>query len=349
MHPPGSTRNRPRSWPPCRPRWSLGRPLQDQGLRAAKRSRLLGGWSRRKKLIALAAVATAVVAIGLGLGLGLGLAQNHGASGAGVTPAQVIWKNLHPKEPLPPARYFHEMVNDPTSGRLIMFGGDVDTPDGIREPSGDTWAYDPSANTWTELGPSGPPSARAAPAMAYDPATRRVIMFGGERRRGWNFTRFGDTWAYDPVANTWAQLSPAGPAPAGRAGHVMVYDPPSGRILMFGGGDEEEENFLNDLWAFDATTNTWTELIPTGALPAGRTQSAMAYDPVTRRMILFGGWDLRVRIRRHLGLRPGGERLDRAPSSGHAAASALRARVGLRPLAWAPGDARWWMICPEGW
>ena len=82
-----------------------GAPASGSGPGAAKRSRLLGGWSRRKKAIALAAVATAVVAIGLGLGLGLGLAQNHGASGAGVTPAQVIWKNLHPKEPLPPARY----------------------------------------------------------------------------------------------------------------------------------------------------------------------------------------------------------------------------------------------------
>ena len=120
-----------------------------------------------------------------------------------------------------------------------MFGGYVDTPDGIREPSGDTWAYDPSANTWTELGPSGPPSARAATAMAYDPATRRVIMFGGVAKGRW-LTQFDDTWAYDPVANTWAQLSPAGPAPVGRSGHVMVYDPPSGRILMFGGGGERE-------------------------------------------------------------------------------------------------------------
>ena len=177
------------------------------------------------------------------------------------------------------------MVNDPTSGRLIMFGGAVDTPDGRREPIGDTWAYDPSANTWTELGPSGPPPAREAPAMAYDPATRRVIMFGG------GDSGLNDTWAYDPAANTWAQLSPAGPVPVGRSGHVMVYDPPSGRILMFGGAGGEAEVFFNDLWAFDATTNTWTELIPTGALPAGRSQPAMAYDPVTRRMILFGGWD----------------------------------------------------------
>jgi N-acetylneuraminic acid mutarotase len=178
------------------------------------------------------------------------------------------------------------MVSDPTSGRLIMFGGAVDTPDG-RKHIGDTWAYDPSTNVWTNLDPSGPPPAREAPAMAYDPATRKIVMFGGVRGGD---AKFNDTWAYDPAVNTWTQLSPAGPSPPGRSGHVMVYDPPSGRMLMWGGTGREEGSFFTDLWAFDATTSTWTEVTPTGVLPAGRCQPAMAYDPLTRRMILFGGW-----------------------------------------------------------
>ena len=44
----------------------------------------------------------------------------------------------------------------------------------------DTWAYDPTANTWTELEPSGTlPSARSGQSMTYDPARGRLIMFGG--------------------------------------------------------------------------------------------------------------------------------------------------------------------------
>ena len=77
----------------------------------------------------------------------------------------------------------------------------------------DTWAYDPVANAWTELKPSGtlpPPAPRHA--MAYDPVTRRLILFGGfgEHRRSLN-----DTWAYDPAANAWTELKPCGHAAPG--------------------------------------------------------------------------------------------------------------------------------------
>ena len=46
--------------------------------------------------------------------------------------------------------------------------------------------------------------------MAYDPTTRRLIMFGGRRRQSAGYVTFNDTWAYDPVANTWTELKPAG-------------------------------------------------------------------------------------------------------------------------------------------
>ncbi len=95
------------------------------------------------------------------------------------------------------------MAYDPSSGRLIMFGGRSSETDLLS----DTWAYDPATNAWTELMPSGNlPPARAQPAMAYDPAAHRLIMFGG-----WDLDAdFGDTWAYDPSANTWADLDPSG-------------------------------------------------------------------------------------------------------------------------------------------
>jgi len=55
------------------------------------------------------------------------------------------------------------MTYDPGTQRMIMFGGaltpkDVGSPG---QPLGDIWAYDPGANTWTELKSSGtlPPLA----------------------------------------------------------------------------------------------------------------------------------------------------------------------------------------------
>ena len=43
--------------------------------------------------------------------------------------------------------------------------------------------------------------------MAYDPATHRLIMFGGDDA---DMFFPNDTWAYDPAANTWAELKPSG-------------------------------------------------------------------------------------------------------------------------------------------
>ena len=44
------------------------------------------------------------------------------------------------------------MVYDPVSGKMVLFGGCAN----VADPStylNDTWAYDPAANTWTELQP----------------------------------------------------------------------------------------------------------------------------------------------------------------------------------------------------
>jgi N-acetylneuraminic acid mutarotase len=252
--------------------------------RDAKRATTLGLWSRRKWWIALGSL---LVIAAVGLGLGFGLTRDHAASGAGLMRDQVTWTKPNPPGALPLARATQEMVQDPTSGRLIMFGGYAGKDGGAA--LNDTWAYDPAANTWMELRPSGAlPSARAACSMAYDPATRRLIMFGGRDDTG---TRLNDTWAYDPAANSWSELRPSGTLPLGRAGHVMAYDPSGGRLIVFGGRSSETD-LLSDTWAYDPATNGWTELMPSGNLPPARAQPAMAYDPAAHRLIMFGGWDL---------------------------------------------------------
>ena len=54
-------------------------------------------------------------------------------------------------------------------------------------------------------------------------------MSGGATNDG---SYFNDTWAYDPAADGWIELLPSGIAPSG----PMVYDTPSGKLLMFGEG-----------------------------------------------------------------------------------------------------------------
>ena len=49
-----------------------------------------------------------------------------------------------------------------------------------------------------------------------------------------NTVRFlGDTWAYDPKANTWTALNASGGTWAVSSSDHSVYDPLTGMLLMF--------------------------------------------------------------------------------------------------------------------
>jgi N-acetylneuraminic acid mutarotase len=210
-------------------------------------------------------------------------------------PAANTWSELQPSGTVPPGRCDYAAAYDPVSQRLILFGG-FDGPSTYvngeqvsDDPAADTWAYDPAANSWTELKPSGAvPPARYGAVMTYDATTRRLILFGGcvDVEDG---PVLNDTWAYDPAANTWAELKPAGTLPSTRGVHAMVYDPSTQRLIMFGGMDENTGSSINDTWAYDPTADTWTELSPSRPVPPARNSHAMVYDPSTQRIILFGG------------------------------------------------------------
>jgi N-acetylneuraminic acid mutarotase len=211
-----------------------------------------------------------------------------GAGGKGVLndtwsydPTSGVWTDLKPLGPLPTARMAYAMALVPGSGRLILFGGyDMDTS--VR--FGDTWAYDLAANTWTELHPSGTgPSARRSMRMAYDPATAKVILFGGLP----GSMAANDTWAYDPAANSWTQLAPSGSVPSARFDYALARDAVTGRFILFG-GYVSGGTIVNDTYAYDPVQNSWSALNSIGPPPA-RYQSAMVYDAAKGRMMIFGG------------------------------------------------------------
>jgi hypothetical protein len=146
--------------------------------------------ARRRKLgsrtwgIALGAALVALLALGLGLGLGLTR-----------TGHQATWIELRPLGTMPPARGASAMVDAASIRKVILFGGGS-TPAGSLN---DTWAYDPATNIWTELKPSGTlPGRRFGHSMAYNPATRRLIMFGGTYFSGDSPENLNDTWGLRP-------------------------------------------------------------------------------------------------------------------------------------------------------
>ena len=81
------------------------------------------------------------------------------------------------------------------------------------------------------------------------------------------------------------QLTPAN-APSARSYFAMTYDPPSGKVIMFGGFNGA--GYLNDTWTFDGVT--WTQ-VGVSLPPPPRTNAQMAYDSVTHKVVLFGGYN----------------------------------------------------------
>jgi hypothetical protein len=214
-------------------------------------------------------------------------------------PAVNAWTELHPAGALPTARFGHAMVYDPASGQAIMFGGRQDEIGASGDALNDTWAYDPVANTWTELHPAGAlPLARCGHAMVLDSDTGRIVLFGGESSpvsgsmSALNLgppTPYADTWTYDPVAKVWSERNPAGKVPSPRSNHVMAYDAAMGKMILFGGWTTGGGPKLNDTWAYDPVADAWEELGSAGRVPSTRGNLAMVYDPVDQGVVLFGG------------------------------------------------------------
>ncbi|MCK6434187.1 MAG: Ig-like domain-containing protein [Aquabacterium sp.] len=156
------------------------------------------------------------------------------------------------------------------------------------------WKLDVRTKKWTQL----PVPAGGAPAhrrellnsFVYDKVNDVFILFGGVCSYAFDTacpegTVSGQTWAYRLATNTWVNMNPS-TAPTPRAQHLMVYDDEHGIIVLFGGGAGGSET--NDTWVYHYASNTWTPLAPASA-PPPRRLGQVAYNPVTRQTIIFGG------------------------------------------------------------
>ncbi len=128
---------------------------------------------------------------------------------------------------------------------------------------------------WAGIRASAAPKARFQASMVYDPATRKVLLFGGDGASG----PLGDTWNWDGRA--WTMASGIGVPARSRA--CVVYDAARGRVVLFGGFNTSP--YLGDAWTWDGVR--WTRVA--GAGPPPRADCTMAYDAATRQVVLFGG------------------------------------------------------------
>lgn len=191
------------------------------------------------------------------------------------------WTQLHPVT-APSARASAAMAYDARTNRTILYGGITWNLTGMQ---GETWAYDGAMNQWTLRSPPTAPPGQFAASMVYDERANRIILFGGG---GYGSGWMAETWAYDSANDTWTNLKPSS-EPPGRNTFGMVYESRADRILIFGGyAGGAAEPFLNDTWAYDYGTNTWSDITPATS-PSGRTGLTLAYDAASDVTILYGG------------------------------------------------------------
>ena len=121
--------------------------------------------------------------------------------------------------------------------------------------------------------------------MTFDFANNKVILFGGKGKDTYN-----DTWTFDSTTNKWSNLSPTGTLPPARFGHAMAFDSSAKKVIIFGGVVNTTNRPTDDTWAYDPGANAWSHLDPGGSQPPARVYPSMIYNPVNRKVLLFGGW-----------------------------------------------------------
>jgi hypothetical protein len=176
----------------------------------------------------------------------------------------------------PAARVGHAMAYDAARQRTVVFGGGLS---GNPTYFDDTWEWD--GVDWQLRQPAVAPPGSDAAVMAYDAARQRTVLFLPITV---NTTLVGaQTWEWDGA--TWAQRTPVH-MPSPRRLAAMTYDAVRQRIVLFGGHYDPTSTFLAETWEWDGVD--WT-LAATATHPSGRGQTALAYDALRGRAVLFGG------------------------------------------------------------
>ncbi|MFN7966790.1 MAG: kelch repeat-containing protein [Acidobacteriota bacterium] len=134
-----------------------------------------------------------------------------------------------------------------------------------------TWFL--QGNKWTRH--FAPPAAGTFISCATFDRSRGVIVAYSSRDTV--------TWEFDGVA--WTRITTT-LSPSKRALCNATFDERRGRVVLFGGYDEDGGRFLDDTWEYDGTN--WTQIL-TPSRPGRRWRAGMTYDSQRQVAVLFGG------------------------------------------------------------
>jgi len=186
---------------------------------------------------------------------------------------------------------------DGANDRLILYGGE--TASGPADTDLYVLAHASAAGgapAWERYATSGGPGPLAHAAFGYDPASNRLIVFGG--CAGTCATPSGETWVLANAnglggAPAWTRVTANGPE--ARFGPAAAFDAAFNRLFVHGGAAGEAGPTLGDTWVLEGANgfgaSAWRPLAPTGALPVARAFASLSHDVSSDRLVLFGGRD----------------------------------------------------------
>ena len=225
-----------------------------------------------------------------------------------------VWTRVAP--PLVGQRWDVPLGVAGPSGPLLVLGGRTSSAEYKKLRPYDVLAWDAANNEWENQFPLGK-NWGALKGLAQAPAWKdESFQFRdveGNTRPNWTvygtfslgqkydfdpdtkkfyFFAHGKTFAYDPADRTWTDLNPP-TNPSGELGGVllwssMCYDAHRQRFVLFGGGNIPTERGDPGTWTYSPKDNHWSQL-KLDRQPPPRANSRLAYDPIAKKVVLFGG------------------------------------------------------------
>jgi hypothetical protein len=199
-----------------------------------------------------------------------------------LAPAAPSWQPMTASGTPPTPRAGQAAVFDRSRDRMIVFGG-YNSTEGFLN---DVWVLSLAGTpAWTRMTPAGtPPPGRDFSAVVLDAADDRILVFGGNVGAGFA----NDLWQLS-LGNTptWTRLDPSGTAPPARGEAAAAFDSIGGTMFIIAGYDGGTRN---DVWKWSgAGGGAWAEVHPAGGVLSPRHSMPAMFDPVRRRIVVYGG------------------------------------------------------------
>ena len=202
----------------------------------------------------------------------------------------------------PSARFGHAMAYDGSRKKVVVFGGLDPSASGAKN---DLWDLDPTAAAWTQrlLGSeAGLPTPRMYASLVSDDSKARLELLAGAVAASgsssvsiagsYAASGSNEVWELDPAPPTFTNKTLSQTLPAPRCEHAMAYNPTTHKTYLFGGYEGYSETApsptFNDFWEWDG--KVWTQVVTSNG-PSPAYGAALAYDPVRKSLILYGGLD----------------------------------------------------------